>query len=92
MPNLSTPEQRELDRYEEIEARDHAARVEQGRQQHELNLAKLKYQTQPRHKAVARVAVAFAKAPALLILAFTLPLLVLCGRGVPKELADFMQL
>jgi hypothetical protein len=87
-----TEEQREIERLEEIEASQFTAVMEKGRQAHELNIAKLKYAVQPRHKAVARVAVAFAKAPALFMLALTLPLLVLRGREIPKALSDFLSL
>jgi hypothetical protein len=85
-----TTEQRELERVEEIEDREWAADREEARQRHQLELAKTKLAVPQRHKTIARIGIALAKSPALLILAIMLPVLILCGKEVPQPLADFL--
>ncbi len=91
-----TLEQRELDREEEIEDREWAASREdsreEGRRQHELQLAKVKAAIPQRHKTIVRIGLAVAKAPALVVLALTIPLLVLLKREIPESLSNFMNL
>lgn len=87
-----TEEEIEQERREEWELIEYSSAQEAAKRDHELRIAQLKYRTQPRHKAIARVFIAFAKGPALCVLAVTLPILILRGREVPKPLYDFLSL
>lgn len=83
---------REEIRQEEWIERDFWAAQEAQKREHEYRLARLKYSTQTRHKAVERVLVAMLKAPACLALAVSLPRLEAAGKETPKFLKDFMSL
>lgn len=85
-------EQFELEHQAEIEEREWTADREEARRQHELNLAKIKATVPQRHKTIVRIGLALAKGPALVILAITLPILILRGKDIPPALADFMNL
>lgn len=85
-----SPEERELERQEELEDRDWAAEREDVRRQHELTLARAKAAIPQRHKTIVRIGVAIAKLPALAILAAMLPILTLTGKELPKPLCDFL--
>lgn len=87
-----TEEELEMQRREEWEILEYQAAQDAAKRQHDLQVAQLRYRTQPRHKAVAKVCIAFAKAPALCVLAITIPVLILRDREVPKYLQDFLSL
>lgn len=87
-----TEEELELERREEWELIEYSSAQEAAKRDHELRIAQLKYRTQPRHKAVARVFVAFAKAMALPVTVVCITILVLKDREVPKSLIDFLTL
>jgi hypothetical protein len=58
------------------------------RREHDYRMAKLEFSVNTRHK----VLMAFAKAPVLFVLAFTVPKLIRSGKDVPKFLQTFMSL
>lgn len=66
------PEAYELERLEQQEAADREEAREAKEREHEYRLAKLKYSTAGRFRMWVRVLIAFAKAPAIFVLAFTL--------------------
>lgn len=91
-----TKEQHEIEREEELQDRDWAAAVEakreEAKRQHELSIVRIKSAVPQRHKTITRIGVAFAKIPAMIVLAFMLPLLVLSGKEIPRSLTDFLEL
>lgn len=89
---LQTDDERDYERKIEIEDREWAADREEALRRHNLELAKAKLAVPQKHKTITRVALAFAKAPALVVLAIMTPLLVLRGREVPEQLFEFMSL
>lgn len=71
MPKLAVdPEAYELERLERIEEADREEERAKAEREHELRLAKLKYSTAGRFRMWGRVLIAFAKAPAIFVLAF----------------------
>lgn len=92
MARVYDPEREEIERREEYDARDYAAAVEAERREHEYRLAKLKYSTEARHKALYKTFVALCKGPAWFVLAITLPMVIRAGKDIPKFLQDFMNL
>ncbi len=70
--------------------REAIANAADAKHKHEFALAKLKYATQPRHKAVLRIVLAIIKLPALIVLALLLPFVVMAGRSIPQPLSTFL--
>lgn len=84
----------EQSRYDDVRAeeRAHELKLVGERHKRDIEIARLKHAVQPRQAVVGRVLIAIVKAPALVLLAATLPFLVWRGRGVPQELLDFLTL
>lgn len=77
-----------LERQQELEDREIALAAENRRNEHALRLAKLKYATMPRYKAIS----AIAKIPALGIALVCITVLVICDKKVPDSLTKFITL
>jgi hypothetical protein len=93
MPIIEQDQQQHvIEREEEIEDREWVADREEARRVHELNLAKIKSAVPQRHKTITRVGLGVVKIPALMILSFMLPLLVLAHKDIPEVLSEFLSL
>lgn len=76
----------EIEKREEEEAYARAEAEQQAEREHEYRLAKLKYSTAGKWRTWARVLVAFAKAPAWIVLAFR------CKSDLPAHWQKFLDI
>lgn len=77
------------EREQELTAQEKA---EQRKYDHELAVARLKYATQPRHKAVSRVLLAAIKIVALPIVVICVTYLAVRERPIPSTLTSYLDL
>lgn len=78
-----------LERKQEAEAQERADKLKYA---HELDLAKLKYATQPRHKAVARVCLAAIKMLAVPVVVLCIAVLAARDKPIPTTLTSYLDL
>lgn len=99
MALLELDKDAELERQQQLEDREFHANIEQMRLVQDKALAELKIVQQGRVKIRARklesrerIAVGLIKLIPLMLLSLLLPIVLLCGREVPKFLQEFMTL
>jgi len=90
MPTYHNEDESRAAREQELEDRFYFDSRDEQRRKHEKDLLKIQLSV-PKQAIVERIVLAIFKAPAFVVLAVMLPLLVLNDKPIPKPLAEFFK-